>query len=146
MGHFGLRQIPVISPLAALTGPQRRFMDFERTTMAQVTEIQRLIEAGQSDRQIGRALHCRRLQAAAVRKGLLSLDLIADAKKQERRLPPGWALQVDWERIEKDIRDGHELKRMWGVRLNGTETAVKVAISTMPRLLRQLLHSQLQAF
>jgi transposase len=88
-------------------------MDFERATMAQVTEIQRLIEAGQSDRQIGRALHCRRLQAAAVRKGLLSLDAIANAKKQERRLPPTWALQVDWEQIEKDIRGGHELKRMW---------------------------------
>jgi transposase len=88
-------------------------MDFERTTMAHFIEIQRLIQAGQKDRQIARALHCRRLQVAAVRKGILNLDLIANAKKQESRLPPAWVLQIDWEQVEKDIRGGHELKRIW---------------------------------
>ena len=34
-------------------------------------------------------------------------------KKKENRLPPGWALQLDWERVEKDIRNGFELKRLW---------------------------------
>jgi transposase len=88
-------------------------MDFERATMAQVLEIQRLIQAGQSNRKIAKILHCRKPQVAAIRKGTLDLNQIQEAKKEGRKLPPGWALRLDWDRIELDIRKGFELKRMW---------------------------------
>jgi transposase len=88
-------------------------MEFERTSMAQFAEIQRLIEAGQTDRQIARSLRCRRTLVAKLRKGLLTPDALSRAKSQELRLPPPWALQVNWVEVERDIRDGHQLKRIW---------------------------------
>jgi transposase len=88
-------------------------MEFERTSMAQLAEIQRLIEAGQTNRQIARSLRCRRTTVAEVREGTLTRDVLARAKAPEARLPPGWALHVDWASVEKDIRDGHQLKRIW---------------------------------
>jgi transposase len=88
-------------------------MEFERTSMVQFAEILRLIEAGQTNRQIARSLRCRRTMVAEVRKGLLTPDRLARAHEPEKRLPPGWALQVDWNTVEKDIRDGHQLKRIW---------------------------------
>jgi hypothetical protein len=50
---------------------------------------------------------------AAARKGILDEKQIVTAKKQESRLPPGWALKVDWNLVEKDIKGGHEFKRIW---------------------------------
>ena len=88
-------------------------MEFERTSMLQFTEIQRLIETGQTNRQIARSLRCRRTLVADIRKGLLTPDRLARAKQPESKLPPGWALHVDWAAVEKDIRDGHQLKRIW---------------------------------
>jgi len=88
-------------------------MEFERTSMLQFTEIQRLIATGQTNRQIARSLRCRRTLVADVRKGLLTPDRLARAKLPESKLPPGWALHVDWAAVEKDIRDGHQLKRIW---------------------------------
>jgi transposase len=88
-------------------------MEFERTSMKQFAEIQRLIGAGQTNRQIARSLSCRRTTVAEVRKGLLTPDRISRAQKGEERLPPGWSLHVDWAAVEKDIRGGHELKRIW---------------------------------
>jgi transposase len=88
-------------------------MEFERTTMAQFTEIQRLIEAGQTNRQIARSLRCRRTLVAQIRSGQLARDVLERARAPEARLPPGWVLHVDWASVEKDIRDGHELKRIW---------------------------------
>ena len=81
--------------------------------MAQIVEIQRLIEAGHKNRQIARALKCRRTLVAAVRAGEVRPDVLSRAKQQENRLPPGWALRLDWAAIEKDIRDGHQVKRIW---------------------------------
>jgi transposase len=81
--------------------------------MAQLAEIQRLIEAGQTNRQIARSLRCRRTLVADARKGLLTADVLMRAKEPADRLPPGWALHVDWAAVEKDIRDGHQLKRIW---------------------------------
>lgn len=88
-------------------------MEFERTSMAQFREIQRLIETGQTNRQIARALRCRRTLVADIRKGLLTTDVLSRAKQTDHRLPPGWALHVDWAAVEKDIREGHEFKRIW---------------------------------
>lgn len=81
--------------------------------MAQFIEIQRLIQAGLTDRKIAKALRCRRSLVGRVRSGAVNGDLISRAHQTEDRLPPGWALHVDWESVERDIRDGHELKRIW---------------------------------
>ena len=88
-------------------------MEFERASMAQMTEVERLIQAGVSDRKIAKTLQCRRTLIAGIRKKLVSPDLIIQAKKSENRLPPGWALQVDWVVVEKDIREGYQIKRIW---------------------------------
>jgi len=88
-------------------------MEFERTSMAQFAEIQRLIIAGQTNRQIARSLRCRRTLVAEVRRGVVTLDVLSRAKEPSEKLPPGWALLVDWAAVEKDIRDGHQLKRIW---------------------------------
>lgn len=88
-------------------------MNFERTTMAQFTEIERLIRIGQTNRQIARSLKCRRTLIAEVRKGAVSGDLILSLKRQELKPLPPWAIQMDWVSIEKDIREGHEIKKIW---------------------------------
>lgn len=88
-------------------------MEFERTSVTQFAEIQRLIEAGQTNRKIARSLRCRRTLVAQVRAGLFTRDVLSRAKEPSAKLPPGWALHVDWVAVEKDIRDGHELKRIW---------------------------------
>jgi transposase len=88
-------------------------MDFERTTMAQFSEIERLIQTGHTNRQIARILKCRRTLIAEVRRGSVSGELVAIAKKQETKLPPPWALRLDWSVVEKDIRDGHGIKQIW---------------------------------
>jgi transposase len=81
--------------------------------MAQFVEIQRQIEAGCTNRQIARSLRCRRTLVARVRRGELTAAVLNRAKAGESRLPPGWAISVDWEAVEKDIRGGYELKRIW---------------------------------
>jgi transposase len=88
-------------------------MEFERTSMAQFSEIERLIQIGQSDRKIAKALGCRRTLVAEVRKGKVNFDILSNSKKRECKLAPGWALRADWESIEKDIREGHQIKRIW---------------------------------
>ena len=88
-------------------------MQFERTTMGQFEEIKRLIGLGQSDRQIARALGCRRCLVRGVRSGEIDQNLIKKAKDPEQKLPPSWAHHVDWEIVEKDIRDGFQIKRIW---------------------------------
>lgn len=88
-------------------------MEFERTSMAQFAEIQRLIAAGQTNRKIAHSLRCRRTLVAKVRGGVFTRDVLNRAKEPEAKLPPGWTLQVDWAVAEKDIREGHQLKRIW---------------------------------
>lgn len=88
-------------------------MHFERVSMAQYIEIERLIREGHRDRAIARILKCRRLLVGAVRKGVVTTELLTRAKSQEEKLPPGWVLGVDWAGVEKDIRSGHQLKRIW---------------------------------
>lgn len=81
--------------------------------MAQLNEIQRLIEMNQSDRQIARALHCRRTQVAAVRREILNTDVLLNRRKSENQIPPGWSTEVNWDQIEEDLQGGHEIKRIW---------------------------------
>ena len=88
-------------------------MEFERVSMARYVEIERLIQAGQSDRNIARSLKCRRTLVAGVRSKQVTQDLISRAKQPENRMPPGWALQVDWVSVEQDIREGYQIKRIW---------------------------------
>jgi len=88
-------------------------MDFERTSMAQIAEIERLILAGHRDRQIARMLRCRRILVAAIRKKRLTQSLLEESKKNVTKIPPGWALRVDWMLIEKEIKQGHPLKFIW---------------------------------
>jgi len=81
--------------------------------MAQFDEIERLIGLKQSNRNIARALRCSRELVADVRAGNIRRDSISVSKKLENRLPPGWALQLNWEAIEKDLREGHQFKQIW---------------------------------
>lgn len=88
-------------------------MQFERTSMAQFVEIERLIRERHGDRAIARTLKCRRTLVADIRKGVVTVELLARAKQADNKLPPGWALRVDWAAVEKDIREGHQIKRIW---------------------------------
>ena len=75
--------------------------------MTQIAEIERLILSGQTDRQIARALHCRRPLIAKNRAGRLSGEILIRDKSREEKSPPGWALRVGWGVVERDLRDGH---------------------------------------
>jgi transposase len=88
-------------------------MEYERVSMAQLVEIERLIKEGHSNRQIAKALRCRRLRIADIRKNILTAEVLSRAQTPEAKLPPGWALQIDWGSVEKDIREGYQLKRIW---------------------------------
>jgi hypothetical protein len=88
-------------------------MVFERTSMAQFVEIERLIHEGHRDRAIARSLRCRRSLVADVRRGVCTAELLTRAKTEDHKLPPGWVLKLDWEAVEKDIRGGHQIKRIW---------------------------------
>jgi len=81
--------------------------------MAQFDEIERLIKAGLSNRKISKALKCRKTLVAGIRAGKVHRDVISAAREFENRMPPGWALRLDWAAIEKDIRDGHQIKQIW---------------------------------
>ena len=82
-------------------------MDFKRTTVAQFDDILRLIQLGQSDRKIARSSKCRRTLIAKIRKGTLTKEELERLQVCERAAP-GWTLQIDWQNVEADIRDGHQ--------------------------------------
>ncbi len=90
-------------------------MQFERTTMAQVSEIERLINNGLSNRAIARSLKCRRSLVGSVRAGQVGKDqILSGMLKPEPKISiRPWVEGVDWESIERDIRDGHQIKRIW---------------------------------
>jgi len=87
-------------------------MDFKRTTVAQFDDILRLIQLGRSDRDIARSSKCRRTLIAKIRKGILTKEELARLQVCERAAP-AWTLQIDWQNVETDIRDGHQIKRIW---------------------------------
>jgi transposase len=88
-------------------------MEYERTSMAQFAEIQRLIQEGFGDRKIARSLHCRRTLVAAVRAGEITEEMLNRSKQIENKCPPAWVLKVNWTAVEKDISGGFQLKRIW---------------------------------
>jgi transposase len=89
-------------------------MAFERTSMAQFSEIERLIKNGLSDRAIARSLKCRRALVAGVRGGQVVGDKILSGMLAPK-VPPlrPWVESVRWAAVERDIRDGHQIKRIW---------------------------------
>jgi hypothetical protein len=79
-------------------------------TMARVHEVLRLIQEGLSDRQIARALALRRSRVAEIRGlGDEAPTVLGTAVFPE----PLWTDGVDWEAVDREIREGHELKRIW---------------------------------
>jgi hypothetical protein len=79
-------------------------------TMARIHEVMRLIQEGLSDRQIARSLALRRSRVAEIRGlGSEAPILLGSAVFPE----PLWTDGVDWDTVDREIREGHELKRIW---------------------------------
>lgn len=80
-------------------------------SVARFEDIQRLISLGQTDRAIARTLQCRRLKVAQIRKGIaVHPKVVLENKGSDG---PLWTLLLDWECIQKELKEGHELKRIW---------------------------------
>ena len=65
-------------------------MQYERKTMAQLIEIQRLIRAGQADRQIALVLYCRRSYVAKVRSNAVNGEVLRAARASKAFVDPPW--------------------------------------------------------
>lgn len=57
-------------------------------------------------------LRCRRTLVAEIRKGTLTKAELERLRACERAAP-AWTVDVAWAQVEDDIRDGHEIKRIW---------------------------------
>ena len=79
-------------------------------TMARIHEVLRLIQEGLSDRKIARALALRRSRVAEIRGlGSEAPTVLGTAVFPELL----WTDGVDWDAVDREIREGHELKRIW---------------------------------
>ena len=79
-------------------------------TMVRIHEVLRLIQEGLSDRQIARALSLRRSRVAEIRGlGNEAPTVLGAAAIPE----PLWTNGVDWNAVDREIREGHDLKRIW---------------------------------
>ncbi len=77
-------------------------------TVERFSEIKRYIAEGQSDRQIARALQCRRMKVAEVRRG----------EARDPAMPrifqgPLWAERIDWDNVKEELGYKHPLKFIW---------------------------------
>ncbi|NJL25868.1 MAG: IS21 family transposase [Calothrix sp. SM1_5_4] len=85
--------------------------------MAQVSEIERLIKSGLSDRVIARSIGCRRSLVKSVRSGDIKSNEFVNGQLPAPPVDPAtvrpWVAGIDWECVERDIRDGHQIKRIW---------------------------------
>lgn len=89
-------------------------MEFERMSMARLEDIQRLLKQGRSVREISRVLQCRKQTVIDVKKNLLTPEhLQAVQQTHSVKVPPTWTMELDWQLIEKEVRKGFELKRIW---------------------------------
>ena len=90
-------------------------MQFEGASVAQVSDIERLIKTGLSNRAIARSERCRRTLVASIRAGLVTSDDVKSGKFTSESIPRSrpWVTQVSWDNVERDIRDGHQIKRIW---------------------------------
>lgn len=80
-------------------------------SVARFEDIKRLIGLGHTDRAIARALKCRRLKVAQIRKGAIKLEHVAHQKVPPEG--PLWTQLLDWEWIQRELKEGHELKKIW---------------------------------
>ncbi len=80
-------------------------------SMARFEDIKRLIGLGHSDRAIARTLKVRRLKVAQIRSGEAKSPCLLLARKNSDG--PLWTSLLDWEWIQKELKEGHELKRIW---------------------------------
>ena len=79
--------------------------------MARVTEIQRLIQEGLSDRQIAKALCCRRSRVREIRQ--LGGEAVKALTAPPGSSEPAWASQVHWPAVLDEIGRGFPIKRIW---------------------------------
>lgn len=80
-------------------------------SVARFEDIIRLINLGHSDRAIARTLKCRRLKVGEIRGGVTKHPRLM----LEKEVPDGplWTQLLDWECIQRELKEGHELKRIW---------------------------------
>lgn len=80
-------------------------------TVARFEDIQRLINLGHSDRAIARTLKCRRLKVGQIRGGNAKHPRLL----LEKTAPEGplWTQLLDWECVQRELKEGHELKKIW---------------------------------
>jgi hypothetical protein len=77
-------------------------------TMERFREIKYLIDQGQSDRQISRALKCRRMRVAEIRRGEGGSPEVPKLFKG-----PVWVNTIDWKGVKEDLGYKHPLKFIW---------------------------------
>ena len=86
-------------------------------SMAKFEEIKRQIELGQSNREIARALHIRRVSVAGIRRGELSREVFellqSNGLTMPRIVEVSWGHKVKWGEVEEDLKSGHQIKRVW---------------------------------
>jgi hypothetical protein len=78
-------------------------------SVARFEDIQRLIKLGHKDRAIARTLQCRRLKVAQIRRGEAKHPSVL----KQAHDGPLWTQLLDWDSIQKELKDGHELKKIW---------------------------------
>lgn len=77
-------------------------------TVERYLEIKHLIELGQSNRQIARALGCRRTKVSEVRRGEAR-----DPSLPKKFTFPIWTEAIDWESVKEELGYKHPLKFVW---------------------------------
>lgn len=80
-------------------------------SVARIQEIQRLIQAGHSNRQIAQALRCRRSRVREIRE--LGEEAIKVFTLPPTAIDPPWAQSVHWPVVLEEIGRGFEIKRIW---------------------------------
>lgn len=84
-------------------------------SVARITEIQRLIQEKLSDRQIAKALCCRRSRVAEIRQ--LGAEAVKTLTLPPAASEPPWADQIVWPVVLDEIGRGFEIKRIWEERV-----------------------------
>lgn len=86
-----------------------------------VEDVRRYIQEGLSDRQIARAMRCRRSRVKALRVlGAASPSAIAVMPQPEA--DPAWATGLEWKVIFEELGRGFEIRRIWEERVQGATT------------------------
>jgi len=85
-------------------------------TVAEMEQIHEHIEDGLSDRQIARALKCRRSRIRELRNAEFAPN--AETPIHLDSLEPAWAARVEWQAVLEEVGRGFELKRIWEERVS----------------------------